>query len=358
MRTFTIHAARDAAEAVRAHAGAGATGAIGAAASGDPQDATQYLAGGTTLLDLMKLDVMQPRALVDLSAWRGGPAALPSPDAVRVDAQGLWLSASASMATVADNPVVQREYPVIAESLQLSASPQIRNMATLGGNLLQRTRCSYFRETRWSACNKRTPGSGCAALGGVTRQHAVLGTSDRCIATYPGDFAQALVALDATLTVLQPMPGGQPPRERQLSLRELHRLPGDHPERETRLAPGELITAIQVPAGAWTRRSHYLKLRDRTSYQFALASAAVALDLDGQRVRSARIALGGVATVPWRAEAAERALVGRVLDDASAAQAAEAAFAQARAQGDNAYKIPLGREVLARALLHTLTLPA
>jgi xanthine dehydrogenase YagS FAD-binding subunit len=194
-------------------------------------------------------------------------------------------------------------------------------MATLGGNLLQRTRCTYFRDVSWATCNKRNPGSGCAALEGVNRKHAVLGVSDQCIATYPGDFAQALLALDATLEVIGPQ------GRREIAVAALHQQPGATPNIETSLVPGEMITSITVPSGPWTRRSLYLKVRDRESFEFALASAAVALDIDDGVVREARIALGGVATVPWRAREAEAALRGRRLDEASAEIAAEAAFA-------------------------------
>lgn len=299
----------------------------------------QFLAGGTTILDLMKLDVMRPQTLVDIGALsreRGG---------VEVQASGIRFGALTRMADAAEHPVVLRDYPVIAATLKLAASAQLRNMASLGGNVLQRTRCAYFRDTRWAACNKRNPGSGCSALDGVNRQHAVLGTSEACIATYPGDFAQALVALGASVEVS----GAN--GSRRIEFQDLHRLPGATPNVETSLAPGELITAIVVPAGPWTRRSHYLKIRDRESYQFALASAAVALDMDGRTVREARIALGGVATVPWRSREAEAALRGKPLDEASANAAAEAAFAAARPRKNNAYKVTLGKRTLARALL-------
>jgi xanthine dehydrogenase YagS FAD-binding subunit len=222
-------------------------------------------------------------------------------------------------------------------------------MASLGGNVLQRTRCEYFRETSWP-CNKRNPGSGCAALDGINRQHAILGVSDQCIATYHGDFAQALIALDATVETEGPNGA------RTLAFAELHRRPGDTPNIETVLAAGELITAITVPAGPWTRRSHYLKVRDRASYAFALASAAIALDMAGGTVRTARIALGGVATVPWRAKAAEEALRRKALDDQTIGAAAEAAFAGARGREHNSFKIELGKRTLARALRQTAAL--
>jgi xanthine dehydrogenase YagS FAD-binding subunit len=308
--------------------------------SGVPTESpAQFLAGGTTLLDLMKLDVMRPSEVIDindLSAQFG---------AITVTPDGLHLGALAHMATVADDANVRRDYPVIAQSLQLAASAQIRNMATLGGNVLQRTRCTYFRDVSWQACNKRNPGTGCAALEGVNRKHAILGTSANCIATYAGDFAQALVALEAKVEIA----GAAGAHTMQFE--DLHVLPGDNPQRETVLAPGDIIVGFFVPAAPWTRRSLYLKIRDRESYEFALASAAVALDLQNGTVNEARIALGGVATKPWRAREAEAALKGMALSEKSAADAAGAAFAGAVARGENAYKIELGKRTLVRALL-------
>ena len=248
------------------------------------------------------------------------------------------------MADAADHPVIVHDYPVIAQSLTLAASQQLRNMATLGGNVLQRTRCSYFRDVSYAQCNKRRPGSGCAALDGVNRPHAVLGVSNHCIATYPGDFGQALIALDAVVEIEGPA------GKRTIPFATLHRLPGHTPDVETTLAPGEIITGFFVPAAPWTRRSLYLKIRDRESYEFALASAAVALDLDGETVKEARIALGGVATVPWRAGAAEALLKGKRLDDATLSKAAAAAFVHAEAHEHNRFKITLGQRTLVRAL--------
>lgn len=322
---------------------AGASEAVHTAkpAAGEPPTLApaQFLAGGTTLIDLMKLDVMRPKIVVDINALDrpfGG---------ISADGKGLRLGALTRMAEAAEHPVVRRDYPVIAQSLQLAASAQIRNMATLGGNVLQRTRCNYFRDTGWNRCNKRVPGSGCAALDGVNRKHAVLGTSAHCIAAYAGDFAQALIALEAWVDIV----GANGPRT--LRFEDLHVVPGSDPRIETTLAPGDLITGFFVPAASWTRRSLYLKVRDRESYEFALASAAVALDLADGRVREARIALGGVATRPWRARAAEAALQGRALTEESAARAAEAAFAGAVTHGQNDYKPELGRRTLVRALL-------
>jgi xanthine dehydrogenase YagS FAD-binding subunit len=300
----------------------------------------QFLAGGTTMLDLMKLDVMRPQSLIDLSALADDHLR-----AISVGPEGLRLGALVSMAEAADHPEICRDYPVIAESLRLAASQQLRNMASLGGNLLQRTRCNYFRDTSWAACNKRTPGSGCAAMDGVNRQHAVLGGSGQCIATYPGDFAQALMALEAIVHT------SGPSGARAIPIGDLHRQPGDRPDVETVLSPGELIVRIDVPAKAWARRSLYLKIRDRESYEFALASAAVALDMDGDKVRQARIALGGVATVPWRARDAEQTLTGSRLDEQAAQAAAQAAFATARGREHNRFKIELGKRTLTRALL-------
>jgi xanthine dehydrogenase YagS FAD-binding subunit len=233
---------------------------------------------------------------------------------------------------------------MVAQALELAASAQIRNMATLGGNVLQRTRCSYFRDTSYDHCNKRILGSGCAALEGINRSHAVLGTSEQCIASYPGDFAQALIALDATIEVNGPSGG------RKLAFASLHRKPGDTPHVETTLEPGELITAFVVPATPFARRSLYLKIRDRESYEFAVASAAVALDVDDGVVKEARIALGGVATVPWRANEAEAHLKGQRLDERIALTAADLAFATARPREHNAFKIELGKRTLVRAL--------
>src|SRR5579872_1697564 len=222
-----------------------ASAAAGGARDQDIAERPQFLAGGTTLLDLVKLDVLRPARVIDINDLGG------TLGAVEMRSDGLRLGALVRMADAADDAMIRRDYPVIAQSLELAASPQIRNMATLGGNVLQRTRCNYFRDTSWKSCNKRIPGSGCAALDGVNRKHAVLGTSDHCIATYPGDFAQALVALRAAVEIASAEGG------RVIPFEMLHRLPGDTPHRETTLVPGELITAFFVPAGPWTRRSLY-----------------------------------------------------------------------------------------------------
>jgi xanthine dehydrogenase YagS FAD-binding subunit len=302
------------------------------------QSSVHFLAGGTTLIDLMKLDVMRPSQVVDINALQ--------PELGRIEAsdRGLHLGALVRMAEAADHAEINRRFPAIAQSLQLAASQQIRNMASLAGNVLQRTRCPYFRDVSYGECNKRSPGSGCAALDGFNRSHAVLGTSEQCIASYPGDFAQALIAFDATVDIA----GAR--GARNIPFAALHRKPGDAPDIETILQPGEIVTAFHVPATPWSARSLFLKVRDRESYEFALASAVVALDLGNGRVRDARIALGGVATVPWRATAAEAALKGKVLNDTSKKAAADAAFAGARTHEHNAFKVELGKRTLTRAL--------
>ena len=299
----------------------------------------EYLAGGTTLLDLMKLDVMQPVRVVDVTQLDQRHGTIAVTDA------GLKLGAFVKMSAAADHPAIVKAYPVLAQSLTLAASAQLRNMATLGGNVLQRTRCTYFRDTSWAACNKREPGSGCAALEGVNRTHAILGASSDCIATYPGDFAQALMALDAMVDI------AGPDGLRTIPFSGLHRPPGSTPHVETILKPGELITGLTVPAGPWTHRSLYMKVRDRQSYEFALASAAVAVHLEDGLVREVRLALGGVATVPWRAREAEAALVGKPLDEATATNAAQIAFAGSAPREYNAYKVALGQKTVVRALL-------
>ncbi len=328
MRPFQFTRADDAKAAILAHQADGA-----------------YLAGGTTLLDLMKLDVMRPSQVVDINALHKA-----SSGQIELGAKGLRLGAMVRMADAADHGDVQKQFPMIAQALQLAASAQIRNMASLAGNVLQRTRCSYFRDTSYANCNKRNPGSGCAAMEGINRMHAVLGTSEQCIATYPGDFAQALIALDAQVEL------SGPKGNREIAFASLHRPPGETPQVETTLASGELITAFRVPATPFARRSLFLKIRDRESYEFALASAAVALDINDGTVRQARIALGGVATVPWRAREAEAALKGKAVDEQTAMKAAEAAFAEAKPHQHNKFKIELGKRTLIRALHQTASL--
>ena len=330
MRPFAYQRAADAASALQALAAA--------AADSNPltEAAIQPLAGGTTLIDLMKLDVMRPSTLVDINPLATTWSAINAEDG------NLRLGALARMSDVAAKPEIQHNYPVVADALKLAASPQLRNMATLGGNVLQRTRCSYFRDVSYGNCNKRDPGSGCAALEGFNRTHAVLGASEQCIATYPGDFAQALIALDATVDI-----SGKS-GVRNIPFAQLHKAPGDTPQIETTLAPGELISGFTI-SGRWPR-SVYLKARDRQSYEFALASAAIALDVGDGVVRDARVALGGVATIPWRAREAEALIKGQKFDDTLAQRAADAAFTGAKGKKHNAFKIALGKRVVARAL--------
>jgi xanthine dehydrogenase YagS FAD-binding subunit len=299
----------------------------------------EYLAGGTTLLDLMKLNVVRPEVVVDINSLDAAGYGR-----VELSQNGLRLGALVRMAQAADHPEIKSQYPVIAQSLSFAASQQIRNMASLGGNVLQRTRCTYFRDVSYTRCNKRSPGSGCAAIGGGNRTHAVLGTSDQCIATYPGDFAQALIALDSAVELVGP------DGTRTVPFAALYRKPGSTPDRETNLRPNEMIASFLVPAAPWSRRSLYLKVRDRESYEFALASAAVALDQQNGVVRNARIALGGVATIPWRAIEAERLLRDKPVNEETTAAAADAAFAAAKGYGRNNFKIELGKLTLTRAL--------
>ena len=316
-----------------------ATGAVEAVRAAGPD--SMYHAGGTTLVDLMILDVWRPDRLIDISDLDGDRFR-----GVRRDGAGLRIGALTTMAELAADQDVRRSCPVLTDSLWLAASAQIRNMARLGGNVLQRTRCSYYRDTSYAQCNKRDPGSGCAALDGVHRDHAILGVSDSCIAKYPGDWAQALVALDARVELL----GKGGPKVMRFA--DLHRLPGDRPDLETTLETGDLITAFVIPDADFPR-STYLKIRDRESYAYALASAAVALRMAGDRADVVRIALGGVASVPWRSAEAEAVLTGGPVTEARATQAARAAFAGASPREDNRYKVELGQRTLVRALLHT-----
>jgi len=322
-----------------------AKAAILALGTGKDAESAQFIAGGTTLLDLMKLDVMRPQRVVDINALHDNGFG-----DIDLGPRGLRLGAMVRMAEAADHDEIKTNFPVVSQALQLAASAQLRNMASLGGNVLQRTRCTYFRDTSYANCNKRVPGSGCAAMEGINRSHAVLGTSDQCIASYPGDFAQALMALDAQVEVSGPR------ATHEIPFANFHRLPGTTPHIETALKPGEMITAFHIPASPMAKRSLYLKVRDRESYEFALASAAVALDLDGNNVKQARIALGGVATVPWRAKEAEQHLKGKALDEQTAMAAAALAFASATPREHNEFKIELGKRTLTRALLQAAAL--
>ncbi|MGR3248776.1 MAG: FAD binding domain-containing protein [Paracoccus sp. (in: a-proteobacteria)] len=296
-----------------------------------------FLAGGTTIVDLMKLHVVAPPSLTDIGAL--------GLDAIEDRGDGtLHVGARVTMAAAAQHPAFRDRAPVLSDALWKAASPQLRNVATLGGNVLQRTRCPYFRDNV-SPCNKRDPGSGCAAMDGINRLLAVLGTSDQCIASYAGDWANALILFDATVETLT-ADGG-----RDIAFADLHVPPQDHPERETILGDDELITGYRLQIPEWARRSVYVKARDRESYAFALASAAVALDMDGDTVREARLGLGGVATVPWRAREAEGFLAGKALTEDVATQAAQIAFQGAQGFGHNDFKIPLGQNTVVKALL-------
>ncbi|HEV7507795.1 MAG TPA: xanthine dehydrogenase family protein subunit M [Thermoanaerobaculia bacterium] len=296
-----------------------------------------FVAGGTTLVDLLRLDVMTPDALVDVNS-------LPLGKIESLPGGGVRIGAMVRNSDLANDATIRKQYPVLSEALLSGASPQLRNMATVGGNLMQRTRCYYFRDGI-SPCNKRQPGSGCAAIGGYDRIHAVLGTSDKCIATFPGDMPVAMATLDAVVHTRRP--GGS---ERAIPLADFHVSYGDDPARESVLEHGELITAVELPAMPWFARSTYLKVRDRASYEFALASAAVALDLERGSIRAARVALGGVATKPWRSREAEKVLTGAKAEEATFRAAAEAALKDAHPQRNNGFKIELAKRTLTRAL--------
>jgi len=311
------------------------------AASGKSNTAQQgasvrFVAGGTTLIDLMKLNVERPQHVIDINR-------LPLDMIEPLADGGLKIGATVRNSDLANHPIVQRDYAVLSQALLAGASGQLRNMATTGGNLLQRTRCMYFRDTA-SACNKREPGTGCSAIGGANRTLAILGTSEHCIATNPSDMNVAMAALEATIHV-QGVSG-----ERSIRIADFHLLPGRTPDRETVLEPGDLITHVTLPPPAPGSRSFYLKLRDRASYEFALASAAVVVTVEGGRVARARIALGGVGTKPWRSTEAEAVLTGAPVGEPAFQQAAEAALRDARPQSQNGFKVELARRCLVYAL--------
>jgi xanthine dehydrogenase YagS FAD-binding subunit len=312
-----------------------ATGEAAAIAALAQNPHARAVAGGTNLLDLMKLDVEAPDELIDI-----GPLSL---GRIESTGRGLRIGALAGMADVAAAPPIRDRFPVIGQALLASASPQLRNMASIGGNLLQRTRCAYFRDTAF-ACNKRQPGSGCDAIAGEHRMHAILGTSEHCVATHASDLAVALVALDAVVALRGP------DGEREVPLVDFYLTPGATPERETVLRQGELIVAVEVPDSPVAARSCYLKVRDRAAFEFALVSAAVGLDVADGRIDGARIALGGVGTRPWRAPDAERLLVGRHPGSEVFGEAAAAALHGARPLRQNAFKVKLAQATLVRAL--------
>ena len=311
-----------------------------ALAAHGPSANASFVAGGTTLIDLVKLDVMRPERVVDINR-------LPLARIEPLDDGGLRVGALVRNSDLAAHEFVRSRYPVLSAALLSGATAQLRNMATTAGNLLQRTRCPYFRDN-FSACNKREPGSGCAALDGYNRLHAVLGVSDECIATHPSDMCVALAVLDVTIHV------EGPDGARRIPFADFHLLPGHTPHREHALRAGELITSITLAPPPSAAKQHYLKLRDRESFEFALASAAVVIIRDGDRIREARIALGGVGTKPWRCPAAEDALRGATIGEAAFAAAAEAALQDARPREHNAFKIPLAKQALRRALAEAL----
>lgn len=313
----------------------GAACSVGAQAGGD-DGRSEYIAGGTDMMQLLQEDVRRPDRLVSLAGLLDS--------SISFTPAGLRIGAGTTMAELAGNSRVRAEFPVIVEALLESASPQVRNQATIGGNLLQRPRCPYFRDIGYRACNRRDPGSGCSAIDGENRWHAVLGTSDHCIAAHASDLAVALVALDA-MVELRGASG-----ERLVALADLHRQPGDTPHLETLLEPGEVITAVAVPVNAAARRSHYLKIRDRASFEFALVSVAVGLELDGDRIREARVAVGGVGTKPWRLPTVETALQGECLDPARLRAPAALATEGARGHGHNDFKIELMQRAIVRAI--------
>jgi len=324
MNPFTYSRATDANQAVTA-------------ISGKPQG--KFLGGGTNLIDLMKMGVEMPTQLIDINR-------LPLAQIEELPGgKGIRIGALARNSDVAEHELIKTRYPVLSEALLSGASPQLRNMATVGGNLLQRTRCYYFYDPAFPACNKRKPGSGCGAIDGYNRIHAILGQSEQCIATHPSDMCVALAALDAIVRVRGPN------GEREIAFGDFHRLPGTTPERDTNLRSDELIIAVDLPAMPFATRSHYLKVRDRASYAFALVSVAAALDLDSnKKIKAARVALGGVAHKPWRANAAEKKLIGQEANEKTFRAAAEAELAPAKGYKYNSFKIELAKRSIVRAL--------
>ena len=303
-------------------------------ATADPN--AKFIAGGTNLIDLMKEDVERPTRLIDITH-------LPLKAVEETPGGGLKIGALVPNSDLAWHPIVENRYPLLASAILAGASQQLRNMASTGGNLLQRTRCYYFYDTA-TPCNKRAPGSGCSAINGVNRQHAILGASEACIATHPSDMCVALAALGATVHVLGPS------GERTIAFTDFHRLPGDTPQRDTNLQPAEIITAIELPAEGFAANYTYLKLRDRASYAFALVSVAAALKREGSTISEARLALGGVAHRPWRDTSVEAMLRGKEATEASFAQAADLLLRDAKGYAHNAFKIELARKAIIRAL--------
>ena len=295
----------------------------------------QFIAGGTNLVDLMKRGVTAPQKLVDINT-------LPL-NQIEERTGKLYLGALAKNSHVADNKLVQEKYPLLSMALNAGASPQLRNMATVGGNMMQRTRCSYFYDPVFP-CNKRQPGSGCSAIGGYTRMHAIFGTSESCIAVHPSDMCVALAALDATVQLTGPK------GVRTIPFTDFHRLPGSTPEKDNTLGKAELVTSVTVPANNFSKHSYYLKIRDRASYAFALVSVAAALELDGSNIKNVRLAMGGVAHKPWRLTAAEAFLKGKAATESNFQQAAELAMQGAKGYGDNNFKLKLAPAAIVEAL--------
>jgi xanthine dehydrogenase YagS FAD-binding subunit len=321
MNNFEYSRASDVADAVRQIAA-------------DPT--AKFIAGGTNLIDLMKYEVEHPRHLIDISR-------LPLKTVEQSPAGGLMIGALVPNTDLAYHPLIEERYPLVSSAIMAGASQQLRNMASTGGNLVQRTRCFYFYDVA-TPCNKRQPGSGCSAIEGINRINAILGTSDACIATHPSDLCVALAALEAKVHVTGPS------GNRVIAFADFHRLPGDTPERDTNLGPQEIITAIEIPARGFSANYSYLKIRDRLSYAFALVSAAAALEIDGGRIAEARIALGGVAHKPWRVPEAEAALRGQAPDETAFARAADLLLQGAKGYSHNAFKIELARRTAIRAL--------
>jgi xanthine dehydrogenase YagS FAD-binding subunit len=326
MKSFKYTEAADAASAVR---------------SVFANKEAKFLAGGSNLIDLMKEYVERPNELVDVSQ-------LPLAQ-IRTTSNGISIGALAKNGATANHPLVRQNYPLLSQAILAGASGQLRNMATNGGNLMQRTRCQYFYDIAMP-CNKREPGTGCGALEGINRIHAIFGWSNKCVATYPGDMANALYALDATVKIR-----GTNGQERLIPVQDFHRLPGDAPERDNNLNHGELIVAIEIPKNNFAARSYYLKVRDRASYAFALVAVAVALEMSGDKIKQVRVVLGSVAHKPWRSTDAEKALVGKTATEAAFKAAAEAAFRDAKPLEHNRYKIELGKRAVVLALQRAMT---
>lgn len=328
MRTFEFHRARDVDDALTV---ANATGG-------------SFYAGGTNLLDLMKLGVTQPSSLVDVGR-------LGLDEITATEGGGILIGSGVTNSAIANHHLVRTRYPVLSHAILSGATTQLRNMATAGGNLMQRTRCPYFMDVTFAACNKRQPGSGCAALGGFNREHALFGASRSCVAVHPSDMAVALAILDAVVHVRSLESA------RSIAMSEFFRLPGDHPEQDNALLPGELIVGVELPPSKYAFHSWYLKVRDRHSYAFALVSVAVGMTIDDGIITSAALALGGVAARPWRSPAAEAALVGNVADSTTFGRAAEAAMVGAVVLSQNEFKIELGMHSVVRALQRASTRP-